>query len=215
MTTRHDPEAPPIRLLCVDDHHVVREGLALIINRQPDLKVVATASTGEQGVALFREHHPDVTVMDLKLPTMSGLEAVRKIRSEASEARIIVLTVCDDREDIYRALQAGAAAYLFKDTLSDELITVIREVHAGHRRVLPAVEARFAEKSPQPRLTPREIEVITLMAQALRNKDIAAVLGMSEQTAQAHIRNIFQKLKVTDRIAAINVARRHGLFSEP
>jgi len=201
-----------IRLLCVDDHHLVRDGLVLIISRQPDLRVVATAATGEHAVALFREHRPDVTVMDLRLPAMSGLDAVRAIRAEAPDARIIVLTMRDDDEAIYRALDAGAAAYLLKDTLSDDLIRVIREVHAGHRPRSAAIEARLVERATRPQLTPREIQVVDLMAQAMRNKEIAAALGVSEQTAQVHVKNIFTKLTVADRIAAINVARRHGLI---
>jgi len=203
--------AARIRLLCVDDHHLMRDGLSLIINRQPDLEVVASAATGEQGVALFRQHRPDVTLMDLQLPTMSGLEAVRTIRAEYADARIIVLTVCDDGEEIYQALQAGAAAYLFKHTLSDDLIRVIREVHAGERPVSEVVEARLAERAKRPRLTPRELEVVTLMAQAMRNREIATVLGMSEQTANVHVKNIFAKLGVADRVSAINAARRWGL----
>lgn len=201
-----------IRILCVDDHHLVRDGLVLNINRQPDLKVVATAATGEQALALFHEHRPDVTVMDLRLPAMSGLEAVRAIRTEVPEAKIIILTVRDDDEGIYQAIEAGAAAYLLKDTLSDDLVRVIRDVHAGRPVRSVAIEARLVERATRPRLTPRELEVIDLMAQAMRNKEIAAALGVSEQTAQVHVKNIFAKLKVADRIAAINVARRHGLI---
>jgi two-component system, NarL family, response regulator len=206
---------PGIRLLCVDDHHLVREGLALIINRQPEMAVVATAASGEEGVALFRQHLPDVTVMDLRLPAMSGLDAVRAIRGEVPDARIIVLTVRDDDESIYQALQAGAAAYLLKDTVSDDLIRTIREVHAGHRLRSDLVEARLVERASRPSLTPRELEVVELMAQAMRNKEIAASLGLSEQTVQVHVKNIFAKLKVGDRIAAINVARHHGLIRTP
>jgi two-component system NarL family response regulator len=201
-----------IRLLCVDDHHLVRDGLVLIINRQPDMEVIATAATGEQAVAIFRQHRPDITVMDLRLPAMSGLDAVRAIRLEAPDARIIILTVRDDDEGIYQSLEAGAAAYLLKDTLSDDLIRVIREVHAGRHPRSVAIEARLVERATRPRLTPREMEVIDLMAQAMRNKEIAAALGVSEQTAQVHVKNIFAKLRVADRIAAINVARRHGLI---
>jgi len=206
------PDHRRIRLLCVDDHHLVRDGLALIINRQPDLEVVATAATGEQAIALFRQHRPDVTVMDLRLPAMSGLDACRTIRADAPDAKIIVLTVRDDDEGIYQAIEAGAAAYLLKDTLSDDLIRVIHDVHAGRQRHSVAIEARLVERATRPQLTPREREVIDLMAQAMRNKEIAAVLGVSEQTAQVHVKNIFAKLKVADRIAAINVARRHGLI---
>jgi DNA-binding NarL/FixJ family response regulator len=204
--------AHPIRLLCVDDHHLVRDGLALIINREQDLEVVASAGTGEEAIALFRRHRPDITLMDLRMPGIGGLQAVRTIRAEAPTALIIVLTVCDDDEGIYQALQAGAAAYLFKDTLSDDLIRVIREVNEGKRPHSQAIEARLAERAARPRLTPRELEVISLMAQAMRNKEIAAALGVSEQTTQAHIKNIFAKLDVTDRIAAINLARQHGLI---
>lgn len=206
------PNGQPIRILCVDDHHLVRDGLVLIINRQPDLRVVATAATGEQAVSLFQEHRPDVAVVDLQLPTMSGLEAVRLIRARTPDARIIVLTVRDDDESIYQALQAGAAAYLLKDTVSDDLIRVIRNVHADRYTPSGSIEARLAERAARPQLTPREREVVFLMAQAMRNKEIAASLGLSEQTVQVHVKNIFAKLKVTDRISAINLARRHGLI---
>lgn len=205
----------PIRILCVDDHHLVRDGLVLIINRRPDLTVVATAATGEQGVALFRQHRPDITIMDLRLPTMSGLEAVRAIRADAPDARIIVLTVRDDDESLFQALQAGAAAYLLKDTVSDDLIRVIQDVHADQYLRSGTIEARLAKRAARPQLTPREVEVIDLVAQAMRNKEIAAALGVSEQTVQVHVKNIFAKLKVTDRIAAINFARRHGLIRIP
>jgi two-component system NarL family response regulator len=200
-----------IRLLCVDDHHLVRDGLALIINRQPDLTVVATAETGEEAVALHRKHRPDVTVMDLGLPAMSGLDAVRAIRAEAPDARIIVLTIRDDNEAIYRALDAGAAAYLLKDTLSQDLIRVIREVHAGQQPRSAAIEARLVERASGPQLTPRETQVVDLMAQAMRNKEIAAALGVSEQTVQVHVKNILAKLDVRHRTAALNVAVRRGI----
>jgi two-component system NarL family response regulator len=204
----------PIRLLCVDDHHLVRDGLVLIINRQPDLTVVATAATGEQAVTLFRQHRPEVTVMDLQLPGMSGLEALRAIRAEVPDARVIVLTIRDDDEAIYQALQAGATAYLVKDAVSDDLIRVIREVHAGTYQRSVSIEARLVERATRAPLTPRELEVTALMAQAMRNKEIAAALGVSEQTVQVHVKNVFAKLKVADRVAAINVARRLGLVSK-
>ena len=203
---------PPVRLLCVDDHYLMLEGLALIINRHPDLEVVASATTGEDAVALFAEHRPDVTVMDLRLPTMSGLDAVRAIRAAAPDAHIIVLTVSDDGEDIYQALEAGAAAYLFKHTVAADLIGVIRAVHAGHRPHSEMVDRRLAERAARPRLTPREIEVMTLMAAAMRNKEIAATLGVSDETARVHVKNIYAKLGVADRVGAVNVARRLGLI---
>jgi two-component system NarL family response regulator len=203
----------PIRLLCVDDHHVVRNGLVLIMNRQPGLKVVATASTGEQAIVLHRDLLPDVTVMDLQLPKMAGLAAVRAIRSETPDARIIILTVCNDENDMYQANEAGAAAYLVKDALPDDLIRTIRQVHDGERPLAAAMRLRRSERTERSKLTPRELEVIRLMAQAMRNKEIATVLGLSEQTVHAHIKNIFLKLQVADRIAAINLARRYGLIS--
>jgi two-component system NarL family response regulator len=198
--------------MCVDDHHVVRNGLVLVMNRQPDLRVVATAATGEQAVIVHRECRPDVTVMDLQLPKMAGLEAVRAIRAETPDARIIVLTVCNDDNDMYQADAAGAAAYLVKDALPDDLIRTIRQVHAGERPLAATMLARGFDRTRRSKLTPRELEVIRLMAQAMRNKEIATVLGLSEQTIHAHVKNIFLKLQVADRIAAINLARRHGLI---
>ena len=206
---------PSIRILCVDDHHLLREGISLIINAQPDLKVVASAATGEQAIARFREYRPDITLMDLRLPTMSGFDAVRMIRAEFPDARIIVLTIVDDGEGIRQALQAGAAAYLFKHTLADDMIKVIRQVHQGIYPLLDSVAAKLAERATVSPLTPRELEVLGLLAQAMRNKEIAAALGVSEHSALMHIKNIFSKLGVSNRTAAVNTARRLGLAPSP
>lgn len=202
----------PIRILCVDDHRIVREGIRLLLEREPDLTVVAVAETGEQAVSKYRAHRPDVTLMDLQLPGMSGLEAIRAIRNDHPDARIVVLTMYQGDEAIFSALEAGAATYLLKDSLSDELIDVVRSVHAGGRPMLPAIEAKLSEHSNRPRLTPREVEVIELVSEGFRNREIAAMLGISEETAQVHLRNIFQKLGARDRTAAVQVALRRGIL---
>jgi DNA-binding NarL/FixJ family response regulator len=202
---------PRIRVLCVDDHRIVREGLALIIARQPDMKVVGFAATGEEAVLQWRRHRPDITLMDLRLGTMSGLDAIRAIRREEPTARIIVLTMYQGEEDIHQALAAGAATYLLKDTLSDDLIRTVREVHAGGAPMGDEVKARLSERASQTPLTPREIEVLTLVAQGHRNKAIAAMLGLSDETVPVHLKNIFAKLKVNERTAAVNVALRRGI----
>ena len=200
-----------IRVLCVDDHRIVREGIALIINRQPDMEVVGSAADGEEAVAQFKRHRPDVTLMDLQLPAMSGLDAIKAIREDDPDARIIVLTMYQGDEDIHRALSAGATTYLLKDTLSDDLIRFVREVHAGRRPIRPDVKARLDERASQPTLTPREVQVMELVSLGKRNKEIAAVLGISEETVQVHLKNIFAKLKVNERTAAVNVALRRGI----
>ncbi len=200
-----------IRVLCVDDHRIVREGVALIIEREPDMQVAGSAATGEEAVSLFERERPDVTLMDLQLPSMSGLEAIQAIRRIDPAARIIVLTMYQGDEDIHRSLSAGAATYLLKDTLSDDLIRCVREVHAGRRPIRPEVKARLDERAAQPTLTPREIQVIGLVAEGKRNKEIAALLGISEETVQVHLKNIFAKLRVSERTAAVNVALRRGI----
>lgn len=200
-----------IRILCVDDHSIVREGIAIIINQQPDMEVVASAASGEESVDLFRHFRPDVTLMDLRLHGLSGTEAIELIRRIDAAARIIVLTMFDGDEDIHRALQAGAATYLLKDTLSDDLIRVVREVHSGKRPVPADVEARLAERSAHPTLTPREVEVMELVTQGLRNKEIGASLGISEGTVTVHVKSIFAKLGVNDRTAAVKIALRRGI----
>ena len=207
--------APRIRVLCVDDHNIVREGIGLIINRQSDMEVVASVATAEEAHEMFSRHRPDVTLMDLRLPESSGTQAIEAIRREDPQARIIVLTMYDGDEDIYRALNAGAATYLLKDTLSDDLIRVVREVQSGQRPVHPNIEARLAERSTLSRLTPREIEVMELMMQGLRNKEIAPSLGISEGTVQVHIKSIFAKLNVNDRTAAVKVALHRGIVHLP
>jgi DNA-binding NarL/FixJ family response regulator len=200
-----------IRVLCVDDHSIVREGISLIINQQPDMEVVASAASGDESIALFRRFRPDITLMDLRLHGLSGTEAIQEIRRADGGARIVVLTMFDGDEDIHRALQAGAVTYLLKDTLSDDLIRVVREVHSGKRPVRADVEARLAERSAHPTLTPREIDVMELVTQGLRNKEIAASLGISEGTVQAHLKSIFSKFEVNDRTAAVKIALRRGI----
>ena len=202
-----------IQILCVDDHQVVREGISLIISRAADMQVVATATTSEEAVSQYRAHRPDITLMDLRLANgTSGVDAIRAIIAEDPGARIIVLTMYEGDEDIFRAHQAGATTYLLKDTLSSDLVRVVREVHAGERPVLPEVQARLAERASMPTLTAREIEVLQLISQGLRNKEVGAMLGITEGTVQIHVKNIFAKLSVNDRTGAVQVAVRRGLI---
>ena len=201
-----------IRVLCVDDHRVVREGLAAMINRRPDMQVVAEAANGAEALEMYRQHAPDVTLMDLQLPGMNGLGAIRAIRAEHPTARIVVLTMYQGDEDILRALEAGAATYLIKDDLSDELIPIIREVHAGKKPLPSKVAQVLEDRSTEPRLSSREIEVLDLVAKGMRNKEIAGALNISEETAKVHVRNVLTKLEVNDRTAAVHVALKRGIL---
>jgi len=201
-----------IRVLCVDDHRLMRAGIVHIVGLQPDIRVIAEASTGEEAVEQFRRHRPDVTLMDLQLPRMNGLQAIRAIRHGEPNARVVVLTMYHGDEDIYRALQAGAAGYLLKDTVPEDLVRVIREVHGGKRAIPPDVEAALAMRASQPALTFRELQVLELLATGKRNKEIAADLGISSDTARAHIKSIFIKFNVHDRTAALAEALRRGMI---
>jgi len=203
---------PDIRVLCVDDHRLMREGIVHIVGLQPDITVVAEASNGEEAVDQFMRHRPDVTLMDLQLPRMNGLQAIRAIRHAEPNARVIVLTMYHGDEDIFRALQAGAAGYLLKDTVPEDLVRVIREVHEGKRAIPPDIEAALALRATQPALTFRELQVLELLATGKRNKEIAADLGISSDTARAHIKSIFIKFNVHDRTAALAEALRRGII---
>ena len=204
-------EIPRIRVMCVEDHRIVREGIALIINQEADMEVVGLCASAEEAVSLYRNSRPDVTLMDLRLGKMSGVDAIKAIRKDHPDARIVVLTMYEGDEDIYRAHEAGATTYLLKDTLSSDLIRVVRQVHAGERPVMPVVEARLKERASAPTLTSREIEVLQLISEGLRNKEVGATLGITEGTVQIHVKNIFAKLNVNDRTAAVQVAVRRGL----
>lgn len=203
---------PTIRVMCVEDHRIVREGLALIINQEPDMKMVGSCATVPEALELYKTVRPDVTLMDLRLGGASGVDAIKAIRADSPDARIIVLTMYEGDEDIFRAHQAGATTYLLKDTLSADLVRVVRQVHAGERPVTPEVQARLAERASMPTLTSREIEVIALISQGLRNKEVGAMLGITEGTVQIHVKNIFAKLGVNDRTGAVQVAVRRGLI---
>jgi two-component system NarL family response regulator len=203
--------AGAIRIMVVDDHPVVREGFAGMIATEPDMEVVAEASTGEEAQRLFRQHEPDVTLMDLRMPGMNGMEAIRAIRAEFPQSRFIVLTTYDGDEDIYRALQAGAQAYLLKDMLCEEILAAIRAVHAGQRRIPAAVGTRLADRMSGMELSPREQEVLQRVAQGKSNKEIASDLDITEATVKGHLTNILGKLGVTDRTQAVITALRRGL----
>ena len=202
----------PIRVLCVDDHRLMREGVAKIVDVQPDMKVVAEASNGEHAIAQFLACKPDVTLMDLQLPVTSGPEATRRIRQLDGSARIIVLTMYHGDEDIHRAFEAGAMGYLLKDSISDDLIHVIREVHAGRRVVAPEIQQALDERKRHPALSLRELQVLELVAEGMRNKEIAAALGISADTAGMHVKNLYAKLDVHDRTAAVAKAIRRGII---
>lgn len=205
-------QAPMITVLCVDDHRIVREGLRMIIDSEPDMTVIDAAGNGHEAIARYTEHRPDITLMDLQLPEMGGVEAIRAIRHVDPQARIIVLTMYKGDEDIHRAIEAGASTYLLKDTLSDDLPRIVREVHGGRRSLPPDVIARLEERAASPTLTPREIEVMKLVASGRRDKEIAVALSISAQTARVHMKNIFAKLGVSDRTEAMSVAIRRGII---
>jgi DNA-binding NarL/FixJ family response regulator len=203
--------AHAIRVLCVDDHRLVRDGIALIIGRQPDMRVVGLAATGEESIDLHRRLRPDVTLMDLRLRAMTGVDAIKFIRQENPQARIVVLTMYEGDEDIHRSLAAGAVTYLLKDSLAEDLVRVIRQVHLGQRPLSSDMQARLAERASHPALTPRELQVMNLLVQGMRNKEIAATLSNRESTIQVHVKNILAKLGVNDRTAAVTVALRRGI----
>jgi DNA-binding NarL/FixJ family response regulator len=203
---------PLIRVLCVDDHRLMREGVARIVGAQPDMEVVAEASNGEHAVAQFLASRPDVTLMDLQLPVTSGSEATRQIRQLDRAARIIVLTMYHGDEDIHRAFDAGAMGYILKDAISDDLIHVIREVHAGRRVVTSDIQQALDERARLPTLSVREWQVLELVAEGMRNKEIAAALGISGDTVGMHVKNLYTKLDVHDRTAAVAKAIRRGII---
>lgn len=218
MPTTHAQNAPvatDIRVLCVDDHPLVREGVTRKIDAQPDMRVVASAATGEEAITLFDQHKPDVTLVDLNLPGISGLEVIETIRRKFPNARLVVLTMYKGDEDIHRALEAGASAYVLKTTVSDDLIRVVREVHAGAKPMSSDVATQLAARAVSPALTPRERLVVEMMAKGMRNKEIAFELGISEDTVEVHARNLFTKMGVRDRTAAVTAALRRGIIHLP
>jgi DNA-binding NarL/FixJ family response regulator len=201
-----------IRVLCVDDHRLMREGISRIVGLQSDMTVVAEAANGEEAVEQFERVRPDVTLMDLQLPRMSGIEAITAIRRASPDAKIIVLTMYQGDEDVYRAFQAGVSGYLLKDTVPDDLIRVIREVHAGQQVIPPEIAHVLEQRASHPSLTLREMQVLELLAAGKRNKEIAAHLGISSDTANAHVKRIFVKFNVHDRTAALKEALRRGII---
>ena len=205
----------PIRILVAEDHHVVRQGLVALIKTVPDMTVVGEAADGAQAVELFRKCRPDVTIMDLRLPVMSGVEAITAIRREFPSARVLVLTTFDGDENIFRALQAGARGYLLKDMFGEELREAIRGVHAGKTRIPPPIAQRLAERMGGPSLTHREIEVLKLIVAGKSNKDIGNDLSISEATVKTHINSILGKLGVSDRTQAATTALQRGIVELP
>ncbi len=203
---------PAIRVLIAEDHTVVRDGLVAIINQERDLQIVADTGDGRQAVELWRKHRPDVTLMDLRMPQMEGVAAIYEIRAIDPNARIIVLTTFDGDEDIYRGMRAGAKSYLLKDVRREELFQCIREVHAGRTFVPPAIAAKLIERLPGEELTPRELEVLRLLAEGKPNKLVGVALSISEVTVKSHVQSIFKKLNVLSRTEAIAVATRKGLL---
>jgi DNA-binding NarL/FixJ family response regulator len=201
----------PIRIVIADDHPVVREGFAAMIETEPGMTVVGQARTGEEAIEIYWRERPDVVLMDLRMPGMGGVEAIRAIRQEFPDSRVIVLTTYDGDEDIYRALEAGAQAYLLKDMICEEILAAVRAVHAGQRRIPAAVGTRLADRMTGMHLSDREHGVLELVATGKSNKEIAAALEISEATVKGHMTNILGKLGVTDRTQAVIIALRRGL----
>jgi DNA-binding NarL/FixJ family response regulator len=205
-------EARPIRILAVDDHPVVRQGIAGLVAVHSDMSLVAEASNGREAIQQFRTHHPDVTLMDLQMPEMGGVDAMIAIRGEFPEARIIMLTTYAGDAQVLRALKAGARAYLLKNSLHKELLETIRAVHAGKKTVSPEVSFQLAEHATDDVLTPAEVRVLRLIAEGNANKEIAAQLSISEETVKGQVRNILSKLGANDRTHAAMIGLKRGII---
>jgi len=201
-----------ITILTADDHPLIRDGLAAVLRAESDVEVVAEAANGEEAIEAYARLHPDIVLMDLRMPVMDGLTATRAILGDNPDARIIVLTTYDGDEDIHRALSAGARGYILKDTMRTELIGVIRAVHRGQRGIPAPVAARLAEHTPRIGLTPRELEVLRLVADGLSNAQVADRIGRTEGTVKVHLKNILQKLDAHDRTEAVTTALRRGFI---
>ncbi len=206
-----DPGVTPIRVLVVDDHPIVRHGIASLLQTEADISVIASVRTGEEAVAFYKQQQPDVTIMDLHLPGMSGVEAIRAIRAEFTDARFVVLTTYDGDELIHRALEAGAVAYVLKDTFVDKIVETVRAARHGETRISEEVARQLATR-PQTELTQREVEVLRLVALGQSNKEIASALGIVEGTVKIHVAHILEKLGVDDRTAAATTGLRRGFF---
>jgi two-component system NarL family response regulator len=202
---------PPIRILIVEDHHVVRQGLAALLNIAGGVEVVAEAADGIEALRQFQTHHPDVTLIDLRLPKMSGVDVIQRVRTTNPAARFIVLTTFDGDEDIYRALQAGARAYLLKGMTVDVLLSTIRSVHAGKSIIPPTIAQKLAERMSTEQLTHREQDVLEQIVRGKSNKEIGVELDISEATVKTHINSLLGKLGVTDRTQAATIALQRGL----
>ncbi|MGQ0634011.1 MAG: response regulator [Planctomycetaceae bacterium] len=201
-----------IHVLCVDDHPLVRKGIAAMLSNESDMSLVAEAENGRDAVELFRKHRPDVTLMDLRMPVVDGIAAVRLIRQEFPDAKVIALTSFDGDQDIFRALEAGVKGYLLKETAHVDVLDAIRAVHAGRMLMPEDVTRRVAESFPLDALTPREIEVLQLVAQGLANKEIAARLGTADGTVKMHVQNILAKLGASDRTHAVTIGLKRGII---
>ncbi len=201
-----------IRIFSVDDHPLLREGIAALVNSQPDMSRIAEAATGAEAIQLFRQHQPDVTLLDLRLPDMSGIDVLIAIRSEFPDARIIMLTTFEGDVEIQRALQAGARGYLLKNMPPSELLDVIRQVHAGKKRIPPEIASQLLEHLSDEVLTEREIEVLRQVAEGNRNREIAERLFISEETVKVHIKHIMEKLGAADRTQAVSIGLRRGII---
>lgn len=201
-----------IRIYCVDDHPLMREGIAAIVRNEPDMLLVAEASTGREAIQGFREHRPDVTLMDLRMPDISGIDAMIAIRTEFPDARVILLTTFEGDAEIQRALAAGAQGYMLKSMPRKQLVEVIRKVHSGRKHIPPEIAAQLAEHLCDEALSKREIEVLRTISGGNRNCDIAALLFISEETVKAHVKHIMEKLGASDRTEAVAIAVRRGII---
>jgi DNA-binding NarL/FixJ family response regulator len=207
-----DAAIPRIRVLVADDHPIVRAGLATVVSQQLELELVGEAADGAEAVIIVRERRPDVVLMDLRMPHMDGVAAIRQIKSEFPDVGVLALTTYEGDVDIHRALEAGARGYLTKDMLLTEVVSAIRAVHRGERVIPAQVAARLAEFTPRTDLTEREIEVVRLVARGLSNHEIAGVIGRSDETVKLHLKNIFSKLGVADRTEAVTLAISRGIL---